>query len=58
VTEGAASSRDISNIHENGGRKGKKVHEGGSDLTVDEVGKRIDDFCDVGRDNVVLKLEF
>ena len=35
----------------------EKEKEAGSGLTVDEVGKRVDDFCDVGRDNVVLKLE-
>jgi hypothetical protein len=37
--------------------KVEKEQEEGSDLTVDEIGKRINDFCDVGRDNVVLKLE-
>jgi hypothetical protein len=35
----------------------EKEQEEVPDLTVDKVRKRIDDFCDVGRDNVVLNLE-
>ena len=57
MIEGASSSRDKSEIHENWCLKEEKVQEEEPYLTVDEIRERIDDFCDVGRDNVVLKLE-